>query len=550
MRWQIVSVLLAVSLLPVVIMGAGSWIVFGGLLESKALQLQHSVVQAHAQAVDGFLREQVDLLRLMAQTHPRDELVRHALLQDLFIALDQVSSGSFVDLGVIDHNGNHLAYTGPYDLLNANYRDQEWFREVMEQGEYVSDVFPGFRNVPHCIIAVKVTNGGQPWILRSTINSDKFDALVRTVALGESGEVWLVDREGHFQSETPSGNVLDVAPLPDLTPHPGVADSRLKIDEREMALVTTWINDGRWMLAALQDAAEVREPLRKALWNGALVVSVCVLLIIVTTIFATWRLTNRIDRANSEREDMQRAFIRSAKLASVGELATGLAHEINNPLAIISAEQTNIADLIDLNCKADPWCEEIIQSVQRIKKQVKRCAGITSRMLQFGRNTISTPQPSNLHAKLTEIQDMMQRQADVRNIALDLDIRGSLPEVMIDPLELEQVMLNLLTNAFHAMPDGGKITLSAEIQDRFVCLDVADTGRGMPPEVAERIFEPFFTTKPVGEGTGLGLSVCYGIVQSWGGTIRVDSQEGQGTTMKLFLPVVQEQPATIAGGVQ
>jgi two-component system NtrC family sensor kinase len=347
-----------------------------------------------------------------------------------------------------------------------------------------------------------------------------------------------VDRLGLYQTTPRVGSVLDRAPLDLPETHTGLGESRVRVSGVDKLRVTAWINRDRWLLVVQQDLSEVRAPVRKAIATGALVSSVAVLLVVVTTFLATRLLQQQIDRANHLREEMTTAFIRSAKLASVGELATGLAHEINNPLAIISAEQTNLADLVDMGGATGELRDEMVESIGRIRAQVQRCGGVTRKMLQFGRTHESSPEPTELAPRLQDCVALMSRQASVRNVALGVDVEPDLPRVLIDPLELEQVLVNLITNSFHALPKGGAITLAARGADNEVWLEVRDTGQGMPPAVRDRVFEPFFTTKPVGEGTGLGLAVCYGIVTSWGGTIEVDSAPGEGTTVRLrLLPV-------------
>jgi two-component system, NtrC family, sensor kinase len=260
-----------------------------------------------------------------------------------------------------------------------------------------------------------------------------------------------------------------------------------------------------------------------------------VVILVLATVLATWHLTNRIEKTTAEREAMSRAFVRSAKLASIGELTTGLAHEINNPLAIISAEQTNIADILAEPNLCVPDREQALESVQRCQNQVRRCAAITQKLLQFGRSKESCVEPTQLAPRLKEIKALMARQAQVRNISLDLYVDDKLPPVLADPIEIEQVIVNLINNAFDAMPNGGQISIRAELDGDRVLLEVADSGTGIPAEDLERVFEPFFTTKPVGKGTGLGLSVCYGIVRSWGGEMEISSEVGRGTALRLIL---------------
>ena len=537
LRSRIVAVLLAVSLLPLCLVGVGSWIVFGRLLEQKSFELQRTIVEGHSRAIESYLSERLNSLRLIVSTSTLGDLIDSSNLRHHFDILSRTSHDGFVDLGVIDSDGQHLAYVGPYDLMGRNYRQADWFKQVMTEGTYISDVFLGFRQVPHCIIAVKNSQGDRSWILRATINSDQFDQMVRTGMLGETGDVFIVNRVGFYQTTPRVGSVLDVSPITDLDYFRGVRDRKLKLDGSLKIQVTTWINQNHWLMVAQQDAAEVRAPVTRAITYGALIVLLAVILLVVTTFFATGHLTGQIDKANERREEMFRAFMRSAKLASLGELATGLAHEINNPLAVISADQTNITDIVSALPGDFEGRGELLETMERSKKQVQRCKSITTKMLQFGRQHESELKPTDIGKGLREIVDLLERQARVRNVEMKLSVEGNLPPVLIDPIELEQVVVNLINNSFQALPQGGHIDIQARREDDRVVLEVKDDGSGIPPEILERIFEPFFTTKPVGKGTGLGLSVCYGIVQLWGGRIEAESEPGKGTTMLIRIPI-------------
>jgi two-component system NtrC family sensor kinase len=541
LRFRIVFVLLIASLLPLAIAGFGAWIVFGGLLEEKALEQMKTVVLKHARAIESDLSERIHLLQLAARSNRRQVLSDRDNLQTLFDNLNQISEGSFVDLGVIDADGSHLAYVGPYDLFSRNYRDADWFKEVMNRGVYISDVFLGFRQVPHCIIAVQTGSGRDSWILRATINSERFDALVQSQYQGEGSDIYIVNREGRYQTTPRVGSILDSIPTSMIEFHRGVRNLRVKQDGGTKLNVTTWLNDNRWMLVVEQDLAAVQAPVNRAIASGAQVVVIAAALLVITTFLATSHLTRRIDRANLQREEMTRAFIRSARLASIGELATGLAHEINNPLATMSAEQTNISDLLNGADSEKDWKKMALESVERCQQQIRRCANITKKMLQFGRKRETTLEATDITPRLKEIVNLLRRHAGVRNVELELQLEAKLPQVIIDPIEFEQVIVNLINNSIDALPDGGNIRIRAIREKAQVHLELADNGVGIPPDELSRIFEPFYTTKPVGQGTGLGLSVCYGLVHSWGGRIKAESAEKKGTTMHIYLPLPERE---------
>jgi two-component system NtrC family sensor kinase len=291
------------------------------------------------------------------------------------------------------------------------------------------------------------------------------------------------------------------------------------------------------MLVVQQHESEIMAPLHRASIWGGLVLLLSVVLIVVTTFVATRHLVDRIAVANEERDRMSRDLLRSAKLASLGELSTGLAHEINNPLAIIGTEMTNIRDIESMRDGEDPCRDEILESVERCSRQVTRCSAITSKMLQFGREGVSLRQPTDIGPKLVEITELMRKQAQVRNVDLDLVVEPDLPAVDLDPTELQQVIVNLINNSLYAIDGGGLIVIRASVEGDEVVVSVHDTGSGIAPEDLDRVFQPFFSTKPVGKGTGLGLSVCFGIVRGWGGTIEAGSRPGEGTTMTIRLPL-------------
>ncbi len=535
LRWRITIILLLVALVPLGLVGFGSWIVFGRLLENKTLELQDSIVQHHVAEIDSYLNQRVALLEYISNTNSLVDLSSTPVLTDLLRGLNHITNGGFTDLGVFDLQGNHLAYSGPYDLTGRNYSDSPWFLEALQNRVFISDVFYGYRQVPHCIIAVRTDSGTTSWILRATIDSDQFNTIVQSGSFCES---FIVNADGIYQTASNHGNLLEECPLDSIEHHERIRHESIEWYGETTIQATSWINSGRWILVVLQRASAVQTPVRKAVLAGSLAILIACLLVIGTIFYATRRLILQIDKATAERDEMMNAFMRSAKLASVGELATGLAHEINNPLAIIAAEQTNITDLLE-EFPESQTVLDISGSAQRIKKQVMRCGSITGKMLKFGRTHQSNAIPAHIGPCLKESIALMERQAKIRNIDLTLEMDNDLPECIFDPIELEQVLVNIITNSFHALPDGGFVKTICKQSVNHVEIRITDNGSGMDKATLNRMFEPFFTTKPVGKGTGLGLSVCYGIVKSWGAKMYASSEVGVGTTMTINLQVAQ-----------
>ncbi len=221
---------------------------------------------------------------------------------------------------------------------------------------------------------------------------------------------------------------------------------------------------------------------------------------------------------------------RSEQLASVGRLAAGVAHEINNPLTGVLA----FADLLREKENMDAQDREDLALIIR---ETKRAREIVKGLLDFARETPQVKTQVNVNDLVRQTILLLGKRDALQDIQLVEALAEPLPQVLGDKNQLEQVLINLSLNACEAMPNGGTLMLATSCADGHVVIEVADTGGGIKREHLDKVFEPFFTTKPVGKGTGLGLSVSYGIVQQHGGTLEVESQERKGTTFKITLPV-------------
>ncbi len=248
------------------------------------------------------------------------------------------------------------------------------------------------------------------------------------------------------------------------------------------------------------------------------------------------------------RKKMEQQMIATERLASLGTLAAGVAHEINNPLAIIKESAGWIKQILKKEELAEiPRRHDLDMALNKIEKGVERAKRITLQLLGFARKSDSVLAEVNLKQLADEAVQLVKREAADKGIEIvqEMDILEN--TIWSDPYQLRQVMLNLLTNAIHATGSGGNITIRLEPIAEAVALTVQDTGQGIPKENLERIFEPFFSTKPPGEGTGLGLFVARGIVEKLGGKIEVESQLGRGTSFCIRLPKYLEVKKELTG---
>jgi signal transduction histidine kinase len=228
---------------------------------------------------------------------------------------------------------------------------------------------------------------------------------------------------------------------------------------------------------------------------------------------------------------------RSNKMASIGRLATAVGHEINNPLAIINQKAGLIRDIFTFG--KDPAASpKLIGLVDSVLSSVERCGIITKRLLSFARHVDVSFQPIDLKEIICEVLGFLDKEAEYREITVNVEVSNEVPTFESDRGKLEQIFLNLVNNAFAAMNDGGKLDIKGYRRTRrSVSVTITDDGCGIPEDDLEQIFAPFFSTKRKEGGTGLGLAITYGLVHEVGGKISVESKVGSGTTFIITLPL-------------
>ena len=227
---------------------------------------------------------------------------------------------------------------------------------------------------------------------------------------------------------------------------------------------------------------------------------------------------------------LQSELFQSEKMASVGRLAGGVAHEINNPLTVILGySQNGIKNLKEDNPMYKP--------LKSIEEASKRCKRIIDDLLAFSRAEKSEKEEVDINEAIEQALSLVNALSKTKNIQIIRNYGEGLPRLTVNKNRIQQVIVNLCNNAMDAMPKGGSITVRTKISGESIEIEISDTGEGMSEEVKKHLFEPFFTTKEVGKGTGLGLSLCHGIVTKSGGSIKIDSEKGKGTTITVSLPL-------------
>ncbi len=488
------------------------------------------------QSLESFLSERLSALRLVVRERTFQELSDYGRLDRLLANMKQ-AFGGIVDVGVVDENGVQVAYAGPYELEGRDYSEQSWFHEVRTRGVHVSDVFMGYRNFPHFVIAIQQDLGNDHvFLLRTTIDTDVLDRLALSFVPAQSSDAFIVSGDGVLQ--TPSrfyGEVLDPVPLPEL---PSSARAELiEVEQEGRSLIVSYaqVADSPFtiVLVSPRDVLDAELiSLRRTLLAFLLVSIVLILAVIV---LGTRRMVNRVQESDRKRAALFHKMEYTNKMAAIGRLGAGVAHEINNPLSIINQKAGLLKDYIMLSEELPPK-EKLVGLVNSVLKSAERCGGITHRLLGFAKHMEVQWGNIDLDDLLRDVLSFLDKEASYRSIKVEFDYPEEPPAVVSDRAQLQQVFLNIINNAFAAMEDGGHLQIGIrEVGTDKVAVSVTDDGTGIPQEALDHIFDPFFTTKK-GSGTGLGLSITYGIVQKLGGQISVKSKVGEGTTFTITLP--------------
>ncbi|MFP4668495.1 MAG: ATP-binding protein [Desulfobacterales bacterium] len=536
LRRNIIILMILVTIIPLTVMAVTSSIQYQQNIKAERITPMRAIANKKAHSFELFLEERLSALHFIASSYSFEILSGKATLHRIFRILRE-EYGGYVDLGIINDDGIQIAYTGPYDLADKDYSDQQWFNEARVRGVYLSDVFMGYRDLPHISIAVQnLNNEGESWILRATMDTKKFQSLMNQVRPEPIKDVFIVNNQGILQSDSGFyGKALTECPLDLPSGDSGTQTRELTDPEgREIVLIYAPLVKYDFALVMLLPQESVFQAWHSLKQEISFVYIVSVILIIVVIFGSTHLLIKRIRDADEKRETAFREIEYTQKLSSIGRLAAGVAHEINNPLSIINEKAGLMKDLVEHDMHHDK--EKFIRSVDQVLNSVDRCRNITHRLLGFAKRMGSQYEVLDINDVLKETMGFLEKDAQHRNLHIEYELSEELPKISSDRGQLQQVFLNILSNAFAAVDNGGRIVLSSREDDKnTVAVSIRDNGHGMSEETINQIFEPFFTTKK-GYGTGLGLPITYGIIKKLGGDIKVESKVGEGTTFTILLP--------------
>jgi len=552
--WQHCLAIICFSVIPLLFVNLSLYKLFDRIYTDKVTETLRSSAENRRDAIDLFFSERIAQLYTVANTNTFQDLTDETYLNRVFEIM-HAKSNSYMDIGIIDNEGRHISYVGPYyDLLKqVNYKNEPWFSAVKANGIFISDIFMGYRKVPHFIIAVLVRDKGAPWILRVTINLKNIDDIIHKAWIGKLSDAFIVNSKNALQTRPRfGGDFLEVPSFPEfaldsLTPqaYPDYSSTVTTKVERvthngiDAFFAAILIQNTKWILVIKESPEEILSPLVRGKYWMIFFTALGLAIIATGAALFTNTLINRIketDRENATNSDM---LLQANKMIALSKMAAGIAHEVNNPLAAIAEKAGWLKDLLaEEDIAGSKNFAEFDESVDKIEQHVNRARKIIHNLLGFARRMEPAKEKININNLLDETTGFLENEARYVNIHIEKQYAENVPVITSDLSQIQQVVLNLLNNAIDAIGHDGTVTVSTRYHDKNdeVEINVADTGPGIPESELSKIFDPFFTTKEVGKGTGLGLSISYSIIEKLGGKIKVQSKVGMGTVFTILLP--------------
>lgn len=522
----------AIYLLPTIILALFFLHQYNILLEKSRSSHLRSVAENQAHMLNLFLNERVvNLINLIDD--PSFSIPPDRNSMELYLEKLKKDSEAFTDIDFFDSSGSRLIYAGPIEVKEgANYKNEQWFRNLYDEEKrfVITDIYLGYRNNPHFTIGVKAIKDNEYCVLRATLEPGKIYEYMTSIEELSDVSIFIINEEGNYQCVSPE--IAGVLTNSNLNPPRNIQWGIVE-NENSSIYAYSWVKATNWALIVQPSGSSQDEYLEQRVSILSIAGVVIFLIILIVIIRA---------KKNAEFEkdkDMVRLQLEHAsKLASVGELAGGIAHEINNPLAIIASEAGLIKDFMNPDFGIEFKPENMTQHLDNINEAVFRARDITRKLLSFVRKDDITLKRQNINDIINELTDgFLEREYEVSNIRLKKKLEPDLPLITTDGNQLKQVFLNILNNAVDAIDAPGTINIVTGTKDAFISVAISDSGKGIRKEEIDKIFMPFFTTKEVGKGTGLGLSVSYNIIKNLGGNIEVESIPGKGSTFSIYLPI-------------
>jgi len=517
------------------------------IAKNKATALQKWLFERHTDA-EVFAQSPTVVESAVAAVNTKNDLTagkKYGLTAERYLRLVMDKYESYEEIFILDRNGQMLITTGKMENIGVN---GDYFQESINGRTFNTNIFLSpLTHRPTMVIAAPIQNSKKETIgvLVERIKLDVINKLMRDIEIGKTGESYLVNKEGYFLTESKfePGYTLKkkISTLGTEECTKGKSSVGEYTDYRNKKVLGAyfWIPEMEWSLMVEQDSSEAFQEIRH-LKNIILTISLITILIIISFArFASGKIVKILERYDQEFKKQQKQIMRAERLAAMGQLAAGVAHEINNPLGGISNCLKLISTKINKPNPQPKDFQDSIKYLQTSEQELNRCIWIVRNFLSFSKRPNLKPVAANINSVIQELIALIEPQAKVQNILITKKLSLDLPQIKVDAQQLHQALMNVILNSLEAMTHGGELKICTEYdrRDKMIKIDIVDTGVGIPEENLPRLFEPFFSTKPEGKGTGLGLPIVYEIIDEHNGSIEVESSLGKGTIFTIKLPI-------------
>lgn len=493
-----------------------------------------SIAENQTRIFDFYIQERVknfiNIIESSQFVYPIDKNELNSMFDEL-----TKQSDAFIDIGYFDTTTIQSEYSGPLIYLeNKDYSREQWFKELVKTDKQfvITDIYPGLRNVPHFTIGAKTIKNGRNYIFKVSLDPQKIYAYMTSLEKSRDINIFIINKAGKLQL-APKDMKATAESFPKFSDKSvGIGILNYDSDNGQRTLAYSWLLSVDWAVIVQEKDSSI-----DSYFNLKIEIIIASFVILCFLFFIVYFRSKRIVATEKEKYLVRLQLEQASKLATVGELASGIAHEIGNPLNIIANEVGIMQDYANPKFNQKKTLEEMEPHFEKINNAVLRIKDINNKLLTYVRKDEHFLIESDLNQIIDEIiSGFIEREMKLDNIKIQRKFANDLPKIKIDVNQFKQVIVNLVNNAKDAIEKGGTITIETKFDGSNFYIAVADTGSGIPEDKINKIFLPFFTTKSVGKGTGLGLSVSLSIIKNFGGNIKVESIVGTGTVFTVVLP--------------
>ncbi len=548
LRFKLIAAFIVLAALPLAGFGFAAYYRGVEMTREKAISHLKSVVDMQAKMIEDFITERHGDMNLLAKTVFNQSSVEPAAGLLNRLNLMQKEYRVYKNIMIAGHDGTLIRAGGRENLRDRDVKNRAWYRNGMAGETYTSTIFPDLDGRLAILVSVPLQRSGREirGVLAAVIDFQNVADSLTGTSIGRTGEFYLVDKDGRLLTGTRlgSGRIGQKIPIENSGGSPGQIEIKEYTDYRgkRVLRVIEGLRELGWIIVAEQDSEEAFAEINSLRRT----VSGFVVILILLTALTAWLMSNRIvgllKKAESEKEELEMQVIQKDKLASMGFLTAGIAHELNTPLAsaLLYAQMLK-------EDTGESWPEHA-KALDSVIEEIERGGNIVRNLLAFSRQARISSTVTDVNEILIRLLEIARKLCSERKIEVTSSLEDNLPFVNGDGAVLHQVFMNMVANAVEVMDNGGVLEVTTRYVPALnkVKVEIQDTGPGIPKASIDKVFDPFFTTKKAGKGTGLGLAISYGMVRKMGGQIRVVSISNQdrqpqtgptGTTFIVELPV-------------